>query len=284
MKKFLAIAVCAAVLLTGWLVYGNKTVGLTELSFESDKLEKEFDGFRITQISDLHNAVFGKNNSRLLKVVEKSRPDIIVITGDLVDSRRTNLDVAIDFANQISKIAPCYYVTGNHEHRIDEFKKLKKNLKEIGVTVLDEKSVKIKRGKSSINLSGINDPSFFGDGYLSSDAGVCAAELEGLFKKDEFNVLLSHRPELFEVYVQSGADLVFCGHAHGGQVRLPLVGGLIAPNQGLFPKYDAGVFSEKATTMIVSRGIGNSLAPVRVNDRPEVVCVELQSEKQAQSS
>ena len=101
---------------------------------------------------------------------------------------------------------------------------------------------------------------------------------ELLDEEDGYTILLSHRPELFEVYAENNIDLIFSGHAHGGQFRIPFVGGLIAPNQGLFPKYDAGIYEEGNTTMVVSRGIGNSIVPFRINNRPEIVLVELASQ------
>ena len=125
-------------------------------------------------------------------------------------------------------------------------------------------------------MMGIHDPSFTTD-YLFGDAeSVAAATLSELQNEsDRYTVLLSHRPELFNVYVDSQIDLVFSGHAHGGQFRLPFIGGLVAPNQGFFPEYDAGLFSKENTTMVVSRGAGNSIIPLRFNNRPEIVVVEL---------
>ena len=145
--------------------------------------------------------------------------------------------------------------------------------------MLENQKVLITRDGESITLIGIQDPSFRTD-YLFGDAETVAERtIKSLQNEsDDFTVLLSHRPELFDVYAESGMDLVFSGHAHGGQVRLPLVGGLMAPNQGFFPKYDAGQFTEDDTTMIVSRGVGNSIIPVRINNPPEVVVVELKKQ------
>ena len=149
-------------------------------------------------------------------------------------------------------------------------------LAEAGVIVLENQKVEITREGESITLMGIDDPSFQ-ESYLFGDAeSVARQAIDDLQNEsDGYTILLSHRPELFSLYVETEMDLVFSGHAHGGQFRLPLIGGLVAPNQGFFPKYDAGLFSEDNTTMIVSRGVGNSIIPLRFNNRPEIISVEL---------
>ena len=106
-------------------------------------------------------------------------------------------------------------------------------------------------------------------------ADIISMEIESAENREEYKILLSHRPEVFDTYVEKKMNLVLCGHAHGGQFRLPLIGGMIAPNQGLFPKYDGGIYEKESTTMVVSRGIGNSIIPVRFNNRPEVVMIVL---------
>ncbi len=184
-KIILTVAATLMLLLTVWTVWGNTALTVSEFTVVSAKLPLSFSGFRIAQISDLHNAEFGDGNKKLMQMLEKTEPDIIVITGDIVDSNRTDAD----------------------------------------------------------------------DGA--------------------YTVLLSHRPELFDAYVNCSVDLVFSGHAHGGQFRLPFIGGIVAPGQGFFPKYDSGAYTKNGTTMIVSRGIGNSIIPIRFNNRPEIVIVEL---------
>jgi predicted MPP superfamily phosphohydrolase len=179
---------------------------------------------------------------------------------------------ALAFAEKAMKIAPCYYVTGNHESRTSEYRSLKQGLIDLGVKVLEDEKVEITRMSKTITLIGVNDPAFSSG---NSDADIMQNKLHGLARGEDYTVLLSHRPELFDVYVQNGVDLVLSGHAHGGQFRVPFLGGLVAPNQGLFPQYDGGVYKSGKTTMIVSRGIGNSAFPFRINNRPELVIVEL---------
>lgn len=275
-KRIIVLAVVAAVLLALviWTAWGNTALELNMYTIASEKLPQAFDGYRIAHISDLHNAEFGVGNEKLLAMLREAEPDIIAITGDLIDSRNTDVGIALRFAEEAVKIAPCYYVTGNHEARVPEYDALKDGLLELGVVVLEDERTDLEVSGESITLLGVNDPSFLAD--PANEEALMQSKLQELMNGTEsYRVLLSHRPELFEVYVESGADLVLSGHAHGGQFRFPLIGGLAAPNQGLFPKYDAGVYAEEHTNMVVSRGIGNSLFPFRFNNRPEVILIEL---------
>ncbi len=276
-RKVIIFSAITVSLLTivAWTAWGNTALTTNEITITSDKIPESFSGYRIVQISDLHNTEFGAGNSNLIKRIEESKPDIIVLTGDLVDSNHTNINISILFAEKAMKIAPCYYVTGNHEARIDEYNELLDRLTEAGVIVLLNESVTLKKDNDTITLIGVHDPSFQAD-YMLDDKSVIDSALAGIMEEvNGYTVLLSHRPELFYSYVSNNVDLVLSGHAHGGQFRLPFFGGMVAPGQGLFPKYDAGLYTENNTNMIVSRGIGNSIIPFRVNNRPEIVVVEL---------
>lgn len=276
-KKMVLIVSVLVILCIGiWTLWGNTALEVNEYEIVSDRIPEAFSGFRIAQVSDLHNAEFGEGNEKLIELLSQTNPDMIVITGDLIDSRHTDIEIALEFARQAIKLAPVYYVSGNHEARVHEYEDLKMGLAEAGVIVLEDQKVQITREGESITLMGIDDPSFQED-YLFGDAvSVTSSALSELQNEsDRYTVLLAHRPELFETYVDAGVDLVFSGHAHGGQFRLPFVGGLVAPNQGFFPEYDVGLFSEGSTTMIVSRGVGNSIIPIRFNNRPEIVVAEL---------
>ena len=275
-KVILTLTILVLIGLVIWILWGNTALEISEYEIVTDQIPQGFDGFRIAQISDLHNAQFGEGNAKLIGALFEANPDIIVITGDLIDSRHTEIGIALEFARQAMKIAPVYYVSGNHEARVQEYQDLKKGLADAGVILLENEKTEISRGGECVTLMGIDDPSFRVD-YLFGDAeSVARQAIEKLQNEsDEYTILLSHRPELFELYVDSGIDLVFSGHAHGGQFRLPFAGGLAAPNQGFFPEYDAGRFEEENTTMIVSRGVGNSIIPIRINNRPEIVLSEL---------
>ena len=258
-----------------WIAWGNSALMVNEIKITNDKIPQSFEGFRIAQVSDLHNAELGKDNNKLIEKLNECEPDIIVLTGDLIDSNHTNLEVALSFARQAVKIAPCYFVTGNHEAWIgSQYEELKTSLENAGVTVLQDEAIELNYGDECIQLIGLNDPDFSErDSFLSES--ILETKLSQVNIGNGFTILLSHRPEHFNVYQNKNIDLVLSGHAHGGQFRLPVLGGVIAPNQGLFPKYDAGTYTENGTTMIVSRGIGNSIIPVRINNRPEIIIIEL---------
>ena len=275
-KTVLIVSVLVILCLGIWTLWGNIALEVNEYEIVSDRIPEAFAGFRIAQVSDLHNKDFGEGYGQLLTLLSQINPDIIVVTGDLIDSRQTDLDIALEFAWQAGKIARVYFVSGNHEARVPEYEDLKTGLVKAGVVILENQKVQITREGERITLMGIDDPSFQVDYLFGDSESVARHAIENLQNEsDEYTILLSHRPELFDLYVESEMDLVFSGHAHGGQFRLPFVGGLVAPNQGFFPKYDAGQFTEENTTMIVSRGVGNSIIPVRFNNRPEIVVVEL---------
>lgn len=271
----LAFVAAALVALVIWIAWGNSALELNTYTISSSRIPESFDGYRIAHVSDLHNAEMGKDNEKLLHMLRDAGADMIAITGDLIDSRNTDVEVALQFVQEAVKIAPCYYVTGNHEARVHAYNELKGGMESAGVVILEDTRTEIRLEGETITLIGVNDPSYQ-TGYLFGNAeAVMDTKLEELHTGDGFTVLLSHRPELLDTYANHDIDLVLSGHAHGGQLRLPFVGGLVAPNQGLFPEYDAGLYSEEKTDMIVSRGVGNSILPFRFNNRPEVIIIEL---------
>lgn len=280
MRNRLVLLGAAGAVLAGWLIWGNSALQTSEYKVFSDRLPKGFDGFRIAQISDLHNAEFGADNQKLLGRLKEVRPDVILLTGDLIDCRNLNIPVAVNFAEEAGKIAPCYFAAGNHEARIPAFPALLKGLQDVGVTVLRNEKVTLSRNGDIITLMGVDDPTFKVD-YMTGDCRPVMEEVltELMEGQQDYAVLLSHRPEWFELYRDHGIDLTFSGHAHGGQFRLPVVGGLIAPNQGFFPEYDAGVFTKQGCSMVVSRGLGPSIIPLRIGNRPELVVAELHREE-----
>ena len=279
-KTVLIVSVLVILCLGIWSLWGNIALEVNEYEIVSNRIPEAFAGFRIAQVSDLHNKDFGEGYGQLLTLLSQINPDIIVVTGDLIDSRQTDLDVALEFAWQAGKIARVYYVSGNHEARVPEYEDLKIGLVKAGVVILENQKVQITREGERITLMGIDDPSFQEDYLFGDSESVARQAIEDLQNEsDGYTILLSHRPELFDLYVETEMDLVFSGHAHGGQFRLPFIGGLVAPNQGFFPKYDAGQFTEENTTMIVSRGVGNSIIPIRFNNRPEIVLVTLRNMK-----
>lgn len=275
-KKLIRITISViAIMLIIWTVWGNVTVGATHYTVASSRLPASFDHYKIAVVSDLHNAEFGENNSRLVELIKKEKPDIIAITGDLVDSGKTDIEIAGKLVEKLATIAPCYYVTGNHEVWIGkQYQELEKILLDEAVVILHDRTVQLTKNHETIQLVGLDDQGFT-DRDSDARGSILETKLGNMNLNDSYCVLLSHRPETFETYVSEDIDLILSGHAHGGQFRLPFIGGVVAPDQGLFPKYDAGMYCENHTTMIVSRGIGNSIIPIRFNNRPEIVIVEL---------
>jgi len=264
-RIFLWLAVLAA--LGGYILWGNTSICVTEISFTSHDIPEEFSGYRIVQISDLHNEEFGTDNARLLKKIAACQPDVIFLTGDILDSYHTDTQVAIAFVRQAVQIAPTYFVTGNHEKRVmGEYEQLRAAMMDAGVHVLENELTTLERGGAKLSLLGLHDPAFTD---VSEQLAALAPQAEG------FTILLAHHPELVDRYAGAGVDLVFSGHAHGGQFRLPLIGGLLAPHQGVFPEYDAGLYRVENTGLIVSRGLGNSAFPFRLNNRPEIILTVL---------
>lgn len=280
-NRAILFIIIAAVLIGGaiWTVWGNSALMLSKFTVTGSNIPKNFDGYRIAQISDLHNTEFGEENEKLIEILQKAEPDIITITGDLIDSSKTDIKVAIAFAEEAVQIAPTYFITGNHEAMVSaqEYADLENGLLEAGVNVLHDKEIALEKNEEKLLLVGIDDPAY---AERHGDVGISIASetINELFTTDGYRILLSHRPEFFKQYVEAEVDLVLSGHAHGGQFRLPFIGGLVAPGQGLFPVYDSGLYSENKTNMVVSRGIGNSIIPMRFNNRPEVVLIELRRE------
>jgi len=274
-KKAIIIILIMVALLCYYLYFQNTELQVSGYDIVDSRIPKEFNEYKIVQVSDFHNTKSNKLTDDLVKEIKIQNPNVIVITGDLVDSRKTNIDVAISFIKRIKDIAPIYFVTGNHESRISKYGVLKEKLEKESVIVLDNKAEILEIYAAKINLIGINDPNMSYHPYALDSEKIKNELTDTNYDKNNYSILLSHRPELFDTYVDSKLDLVLTGHAHGGQVRIPFIGGLISPNQGFFPKYTGGKFKEDNTNMIVSRGIGNSIIPFRVNNRPELVVVQL---------
>lgn len=272
--------IVAIVALIIFFLWQNNGIVIMNYTYVNPKLPEGFDGYKIVQISDLHNKNY---YGRLSRKIEEIKPDIIVITGDLIDRRNTKIDPALELINQITMIAPVYYVSGNHEQLSGKYDILKEELKRLNVRIIDNSYIVLHQNGSRIGLMGIADPAIqqSEDTYLwASSSYYVENSLSELLENIDtrFNILLSHRPEHFHTYTKMGIDLVFSGHAHGGQIRIPFIGGLIAPNQGLFPKYTEGIHSHGSTSMIVSRGLGNSIFPLRIFNRPELVTAVLKKQ------
>lgn len=243
----------------------------TAYDIEFAGLPPEFDGFTVAQVSDLHNHDF---KGALSAHVRETAPDIIAITGDMIhEEGKTAFSEA--FACEAVQIAPTYFVSGNHEKVLACFPRFRDALRAAGVTVLENEFRRIEREGKTLAIAGMNDPTFFPHGKTDFYAELNALKVRTEEAGADFTVLLSHRPELYKSYAAVGFDLTLTGHAHGGQVRVPLIGALYAPGQGLFPKLVKGVHREGDRVMVVSRGLGSSSWVPRVFNPPELSVVRL---------
>ncbi len=273
-KLFIIVGIIGLIVL--FCIWQNNAISITNINYENNKIPQGFQDYKVVHISDLHNKAFGKNQERLLKKIKTEVPDIIVITGDLIDRRTYDLPTAMVFVEGALEIAPVYYVSGNHEAWSGDYDNIKNQLQNAGVVILDDTKVEISKGKDTIKILGLSDPAFLTSSHMDSmNVAIMKEMLLKLADEDTFQILLSHRPELFDLYATGNIDLTFSGHAHGGQFRLPFIGGLVAPNQGLFPEYTSGIHVKDQSSLVVSRGLGNSIIPLRIFNRPEIVVVTL---------
>lgn len=238
----------------------------------SQKLPESFDGFKIVQLSDLHGAEFGEDGMELVDKVGSLEPDMIALTGDFVTDE-CDLAAVEKLAARLVKLCPVYFVSGNHEFGSGLAIKVRNILERAGVKYLSNEYLTINRGDDEILLGGVEDPLAYAD-MLSPDE---LAQKMNDAAPDAFKILLGHRNYWMTEYPELPVDLIFCGHAHGGLIRIPGVGGLIGTDRRLFPDFDAGQFNNGRYTLIVSRGLGNSVSIPRIFNRPEIVCVELSS-------
>lgn len=267
--------------IAAFLIWQDNDIITTRIDYANADLPDGFDGYTLVHISDLHNKSFGENSARLIEDTRLARPDAILITGDLINRKRTDIKAALVYIRGAVSIAPVYFAPGNHEALSGAYPEIRAELVKAGVTVLDGDTAVIEKNGQSLTLIGVRDLAFF---YIESDKPRekdCTPMFEESLRlltqdyDDRFTILLSHRPHLMELYADCGIDLVLSGHAHGGQICIPFVGAIIAPDQGFFPKYTSGLHTLGGTSMVISRGLGNSTFPLRVFNRPELVVVTL---------
>lgn len=275
-KLVLGLSVVFSALFSGFIYVENNALTKTKLQYKSSKIPNAFENFKIIQVSDLHNKLFGRNQEFLIKTIVEENPDIVVITGDIYYSYKKKISNSMVFLKQISKMYPVYFVTGNHEQRDKKWDKHKQIIESFGVKMMDNKSERIYKDGEFIQIYGLKDPSFY---MRAVRYEVFEQKLQKLKKQlddKRLAILLSHRPERFEIYARNDVDLVFCGHAHGGQVRLGNQG-IISPGEGFLPKYTGGVYEKDESTMILSRGLGRTIFTTRLFNKPDIVSVTLHS-------
>lgn len=242
---------------------------LTEYTIASEKIPQDFDGFRIAHISDIHS----KPAPGIFELIEKNAPDIICITGDMFHDNGCDAPEFWELFYKLKELAPVYLVSGNHDlWHIDTAKMLRK-LTERGGILLDTEMAVLERGESKIGIFGVGDP--FSKVPAMIDRNI-NREFSRLPQFNGYKILLYHRANLFDKIKGFGYDLILSGHMHGGQIRLPLLKGALAPTSAIlsgrmvFPKYTGGKYEEGGTVMIVNRGAGNTISIPRLNNPPEV--------------
>lgn len=278
----------------------NKTFVTTSENLYYNNLPPSFNNYKILQISDLHSAEFERNNSQLLKEINRINPNIIMFTGDMFnfyDITDKNIDEtslpAYKLIENLSKSYTIIYVTGNHEEEADiiyhgynyvdrkdndAYNRFIYKLENLGITFLDDSFIDISNGDDTISIYGIN--------YYTSKNLNTNHYLDNLkVNSNNFNILLSHDPKYFEKYEQVCFDLILSGHVHGGIIRLPFLGGLLSPDKELFPKYDKGIFQYNNSFMNISGGLGGNssfkgIPFIRINNQPEINLITLKLKKQ----
>lgn len=256
-----------------WLMYDSSAnLQVSRYEAASEKLPESFDGFTIVQLSDLHGAQFGSDGTALAEKVRELEPDMIALTGDFVTDEG-DLDAVRQLVSELSEICPVYFVSGNHEFGSGLAQKVRQIMTDAGVKYLSNEFVSIDRVEDSIILGGVEDPLAYADMIDPPELARRMNEADPA----AFKVLLGHRNYWMEEYPDLPVDLILSGHAHGGLVRIPGVGGVIGTDRSLFPDYDAGEYDNGAYTLIVSRGLGNSVPVPRLLNRPEIVVVTLRT-------
>ncbi len=267
---FILIAVLAVLLLDS-----RFRLVTTEYELSYDNLPAAFDGFRIVQLSDLHMREYGEDNSRLIEKVSELQPDIIVLTGDFADKLHGNLgsqsQVLAPTFQGLAEIAPCYFVSGNHEWASGDIENLRTVLKDCGIKYLHNEFVLLERDGDSIILAGVEDPNGPADMLRPEEL----VDIINDNYPDKLSILLAHRNDYLKRYSDIDVDIIISGHAHGGIVRLPLLGGVLGTEGDFFPKYDSGLYNEGGFDMVLSRGLGDSIPLVRFLNNPEIVSIVL---------
>lgn len=274
--KGLIVLIVLLVLIASLFVDSKFRIVNTEYELYYNSLPQSFDGYRIVQLSDLHMAEFGEDNERLIEAVTRQNPDIIVLTGDFLNMSGKKIEgdqteKLKPFLKNLIKIAPCYFISGNHEWASGEIYSLTNTLNELDIVFLRNEYALLKNESESIILIGADDPNGPAD-MVKPDQLTESINQE---YPDKFKILLAHRNDLMQKYSELPVNLVLCGHAHGGVARIPFIGGIFGTGMDFFPKYDAGLCNEGNYDMLISRGLGGNTPMPRFINNPEIVTVIL---------
>lgn len=266
-KKYLLLLLIPIFLIYLIIGFKNELV-ITHYDYYNAKIPAEFDGYKILQISDLHCKNFGTEQSDLISSIHACNPDIIVLTGDIIDDTLISIKPVYDLIAGLNQQYPIYFITGNHELEPSASKSYGDMLdifKSFNVTLLDDSTMALEKNGRSIHLHGQKFRSKYIVNYLEPA------------NENHFNILLYHASDFFDLIAPFNYDLILSGHIHGGVVRLPIVGGLLSADGSLFPKYDRGKYTMQHSTLIVSAGLGDASIP-RFYNNPEIVLITLHSE------
>jgi len=248
------------IVIDGFFIEPNNIV-VEEINIFFKNLPQSFEGYKIVHITDLHLKSYGEREEKILNIIRKIKPDIIVVTGDLIEDKQY-IDIALKFMEKLTEIAPTYFVFGNWDHMSGiSIPLYRTKLVQRHVIVLINQNVKLIRGSEYIYLIGVDDPHTFNDNLDKALENISG---------DTVKILLAHSPEIIDKAVEKNIDLVLVGHTHGGQIRLPIIGPLYMPLPSKYRKYDMGMFKIKNTIMYVNRGIGTTFIPIRFQCPPEI--------------
>ena len=286
MKK-LILLLCLIIIIISYALNSLKEVDITNYTISNEKIPQEFNDFKILQLSDFHSSGYKDTTEIIISKVKEINPDIIVMTGDMVSWEVKDIEELEKLINSLANLYPIYYINGNHEQlaeivRTKKYQNLLDELKSLDITFLRDNYVEITKDGQSINLYEIDIPLDNATGLYASRWQLESDYVETTLPQvdsSKFNILLAHNPLFIKQYNKWGADLVLSGHMHGGIIRIPIIGvGILSPERGLFPRYDAGKFKRGDTTMIVNRGIGTSSIGLRIFNNPEISIITLNSE------
>jgi len=272
------IVLSSLALLSTQVYIDNNLIAVSKYKIKSDKIPKEFNKFKIVHLSDFHSYGFGKDNFKLLEKINDENPNIIVMTGDMVNKYDRNFEKFLNLAKALSKKYDIYYIVGNHEIRLrnDDLVFIIQKLKKFGIKVLSDEKITIMRKKDSINIYGIDIPlSYYKVINKPSNVEEVISGVLNKCNEKDYNILLAHNPLYFEEYSKQNVDLILSGHVHGGMIRLPFIGAILSPERKFFPKYSSGVYEINNKKLVVSRGLGHSRPGIRLFNRREIVSITL---------
>ena len=280
MIKIIIIIFLIGVLLVIWQKWELTRFEVTDYIVVSEKIKEQH---RALVIADLHGFCYGEKNQRLLRKIKKCKPEMILVPGDLIVSKYSDtFETALEFLKELVKIAPVYYSFGNHETRLREKKRINyqpfwnyiEEVERIGVKILNNESIRIPE-MEGVRITGLELPiEYYEKGRIVPMEQGYLKEFLLKPEGEAYDILLAHNPAYAEYYAKWGADITFCGHNHGGLIRIPGIGSLFSPQLTLFPKYDAGRFEIEGRDIIISRGLGTHTFHIRIFNRAELVNIQ----------